>query len=200
MPLHDWTEEKGWDSVHFLWLAHLLPWIKPRLPANYRAFVGSVPALLLDSTGERPDMAVRQWYPETPAEPSSQQALPLASDAVLEEPDVEVATVTLDPQKAIFIATEGKMVAALELVSPRNKDQPSARSHYLYRYLSYLQEGAHLVLIDVLPRPRSFSFADALAAEVQIVQPRTPPPLPSPIASASPLPREADCWPSGAAR
>ncbi len=23
MPLHDWTDERGWDSVHPLWLTYL---------------------------------------------------------------------------------------------------------------------------------------------------------------------------------
>src|SRR5436190_23236234 len=32
MPLHDWTDERGWDSVHPLWLTYLLEWLRPRLP------------------------------------------------------------------------------------------------------------------------------------------------------------------------
>ena len=26
MPLHDWTDERGWDSVHPFWLAYLVEW------------------------------------------------------------------------------------------------------------------------------------------------------------------------------
>jgi hypothetical protein len=32
MPLHDWTDERGWDSVHPFWLAYLVEWLQPRLP------------------------------------------------------------------------------------------------------------------------------------------------------------------------
>lgn len=32
MPLHDWTEDRGWDSVHPLWLTYLIKWVQPRLP------------------------------------------------------------------------------------------------------------------------------------------------------------------------
>ena len=34
------------------------------------------------------------------------------------EPDEEVATITLDPQKSLFVTTSGKLVAAVELISP----------------------------------------------------------------------------------
>ena len=98
-------------------------------------------------------------------------------DASLEEPDIEAATLTLDPQTAIFVTTQNRMVAVVELISPRNKDRPSSRNYYLSRYLGYLQEGAHLLLVDVHPRPLNFSFADALAQELRIVQPPTPSPL-----------------------
>ena len=40
MPLHDWTDERGWDSVHPLWLTYLVEWVQPRLPEGYRAFLG----------------------------------------------------------------------------------------------------------------------------------------------------------------
>jgi hypothetical protein len=45
MPLHDWDDACGWDGVRHFWITHLFHWVKPRLPANYRAYVGSVPAL-----------------------------------------------------------------------------------------------------------------------------------------------------------
>ena len=43
MPLHDWTDRGGWEGVHHLWITELLRWVKPRLPAGYRAYIGSAP-------------------------------------------------------------------------------------------------------------------------------------------------------------
>ena len=40
MPLHDWSDDRGWDSVHFLWLAQLIDWVQPRLPGS-RAYAGA---------------------------------------------------------------------------------------------------------------------------------------------------------------
>ena len=45
MPLHDWDELTGWEGVHHFWITNLFHWIKPRLPPEYRAYVGSVPTL-----------------------------------------------------------------------------------------------------------------------------------------------------------
>ncbi len=173
MPLHDWSELSGWEGVHDIWIVELLRWIKPRLPRDYRAYLGSSPALAIGSAAERPDVAVRQWLPE----PVSQSPLsPSAQVSAEPEPDEEVATITLDPQTAVYVSAHGRLIAAVELISPRNKDRASARNVYLARYLSYLQEGAHLLLVDVHPRPYGYSFADRLAAELEIRQPTCPVP------------------------
>jgi hypothetical protein len=175
MPLHDWDERAGWEGVRHFWITHLFNWIKPRLPADYRAYVGSVPSLTVATPADCPDVVVRHWLPEPPVEPPPEPASTL--DATQEEPIVETATLTLDPQTALYVAYRGRLVAALELISPRNKDRPSARASYLGRYLSYLQEGAHLLLVDVHRRPLHFSFAEALEQELQIALPPLPPPL-----------------------
>ena len=59
MPLHDWSELSGWEGVHDIWIVELLRWIKPRLPPDYRAYVGSCPALAIGTAAERPDVAVK---------------------------------------------------------------------------------------------------------------------------------------------
>src|SRR4051794_18273127 len=68
MPLHDWTDERGWDSVHPLWLTYLLEYVQERLPEGYKAFLGGVPSLAVDSGHGKPDISVRQWGLESAAE------------------------------------------------------------------------------------------------------------------------------------
>ena len=94
------------------------------------------------------------------------------------EPHVELAVTTLDPSSPLYVEEEGKLVAALELVSPRNKDRPSARMSQTSRYASYLVSGINLMLIDVHHKPAGFSFADAIAQELETRRP----PLPAPMA------------------
>ena len=55
MPLHDWTDERGWDSVHPVRLTYLLEHVQERLPEGYKAFLGGVPSLTVDSGHGQPD-------------------------------------------------------------------------------------------------------------------------------------------------
>src|SRR5206468_7743177 len=169
MPLHDWTDERGWDSVHPFWLAYLVEWIQPRLPEGYKAFLGGVPALTVASGNGRPDVSVRQWGPAPEA---------VASGTGVLEPDLEAnVSFRLDPQMAVHIDFHGQLIAAIEVVSPRNKDRVSAKETYANRYLGYLRLGVHLMLVDVLPRPRGFSFADVIRDDLGLDLPPLPPPF-----------------------
>lgn len=176
MPLHDWTGRGDWPGVRHLWITELLRWVKPRLPRGYRAFIGSAPVMAVGAPAEKPDVSMRHWPEEAP----SGSAVPLAPPAearAAEQPDEEVAVARIDPETSILVESRGRLVAALELVSPRNKDRPVARAAYVARYLGYLLEGVHLLLMDVHRRPAGFSFADRIAEELQLRQPACPPPL-----------------------
>src|SRR5690242_15989237 len=150
MPLHDWTDRSGWEGVHHVWITELLRWVKPRLPEGYRAYIGSAPTIAVGAPSERPDVAVRQW-PEAPAAPARGNGAGGAAEA--DEPDEEIAVAALDPGKSLYVEVRGRLVAAVELISPRNKDRPLARTTYLARYVGYLLEGVHLLLVDVHRRP-----------------------------------------------
>jgi hypothetical protein len=129
MPLHEWTDERGWDSVHPFWLAYLVEWIQPRLPEGYRAFLGSVPALTVASGNGKPDVSVRKWEPRPPSEQ-------VTGDPGGFEPDLEASVaIRLDPQPAVHVDLHGRLIAAIELVSPRNKDRAHAKETYTSRYL-----------------------------------------------------------------
>ena len=175
MPLHDWSEQSGWEGVHHLWIAELLRWVKPRLPAGYRAYIGPAPTVAVGAPAEKPDVNVRRWPEERgPAEAPLPNPAPDAEPGA-EEPDEEIAVAAIDPGTALYVEAKGRLVAAVELVSPRNKDRPVSRTTYLTRYLGYLLEGVHLLLVDVHRRPLQFSFADRIAQELQMRQPPCPP-------------------------
>lgn len=185
MPLHDWADERGWDGVHLLWLGELVRWLRPRLPEAFRAYVGSVPALTVESTNGRPDLQVRRWQPEPPK--SAQE-----TTTTLLEPDLEgVANFRFDPHQAIHIDHHGCLVAAIELVSPRNKDRREAKEGYAARYLGYLRQGVHLLLIDLLPRPAGFSFVDVMGGALGLAIPATPPPSAVSFRVGAPVPSGA---------
>lgn len=171
MPLHDWRDDRGWNSLHIVWQTTLLAQLQERLPDGYRAYIGSVPALTIDAPNGRPDLNVRAWKPT--AAPGS----PVPAAAPDPFADEAVAVFELDPQTALHIDLHGQLIAAVEIVSPRNKDRPDFRERYTGRYFGYLRQSVHLLLIDILPRPIEFSFADAVAADLGIEQPPCPVPF-----------------------
>jgi hypothetical protein len=182
MPLHDWTDERGWDGVHLLWLSELVRWLRPRLPEVFRAYVGSVPALTVESSNGRRDLQIRRWQSEPPGPVQE-------SDTSLLEPDLEgIATFTFDPHQAIHIDHHGCLVAAIERVSPRNKNRREAKEGYSSRYLGYLRQGVHLLLIDLLPRPVGFSFLDVLRTALGLALPATPTPFAVSFRVGDPIP------------
>lgn len=198
IALHDWSDRPRWEGMHHLWITELLRWVKPRLPIGYRAYIGSAPLLAVYAPPDRPDVSVRSW---TSAEALMQHEPPLGetpTDPI--EPDEEIAVATLDPETAVYVERQGRLIAAVELISPRHKDRPIARSAYLARYLGYLLDVAHLVLIDVRRRPIGFSFADQIAAELHLQQPSVLPPMAVSYRVGEPAAAGGDSSQSGADR
>jgi hypothetical protein len=164
MPLHDWAALSGGDGVHQVWIVELLYWIKPRLPAGYRAYIGTTPTFAIGAPAEkRPDLGVR-----TVPQGNGPQPPATASGEVSEEPDQEIAVATLAQDKALFVEYQDRLIAAVERVWPRSKDRPSACAAYASNYAAYLLKGVHLLLVDVHRRPLRFSFADRIAEALQI--------------------------------
>jgi hypothetical protein len=177
MPLHDWTDQPGWEGVHIFWMTEIARWLKAHLPPGYRAFIGTSPLLAIDVAAVKPDVAV-QSGPTSEPPPSTNGDPPTAVGTVESlQPDLEIAVGTLQVHTSVLVEQAGRLVAAVELVSPRNKDRPAARAHYGTRYLSYLKNGVHLQLVDVHPRPLGFSFATLIAEALGIAPPPFAPPL-----------------------
>ena len=132
MPLHDWSDRPGWEGMHHLWITELLRWVKPRLPVGYRADIGSAPLLAVGAPADRPDVSVRSW---SPAEAMSQPGTPFGKQAPTAPSRTKRSPwPRLDPETAVYVERQGRLIAAVELISPRNKDLPIARSAYLARY------------------------------------------------------------------
>ena len=193
MLLRDWSGLPGWEGVLQIWMVELLYWLQPRLPAEYRAYLGTTPTFAIDAPAdERPDVGVR----DQPAE----QGVPSPAADAWQEPDEEVAVAALPGDKAVQVERAGRLVAAVELVSPRNKDRPSACAAYANGYAGYLLKGVHLLLVDIHRLPAWFSFADRIAEELEFEQPPCPSPFAVSTASASRLPRADVFSPSGVDR
>src|SRR5438132_11433077 len=103
MPLHDWAALPGWQGIHQVWIVELLYWIQPRLPAGYRAYIGTTPTFAIGAPGEeRPAAGVRDWPKENGPQAPAGGAATRAPQTASEEPDQEIAAATLDGDKALL--------------------------------------------------------------------------------------------------
>ncbi len=164
----EWTAR--WEGVHQIWMVELLYWLQPRLPAEYRAYIGTTPMFAIDVPADaRPDVGVR----DQPAE----EGVPSPAADAWQEPDEELAVAAIPEDKAVPVERAGRLVAAVELVSPCNKDRPSACAAYASGYVGYLLKGVHLLVVDVHRLPLRFSFAEWIAEELEFEQTPCPPPV-----------------------
>jgi len=103
MPLHDWTDERGWDDVHPLWMTYLLEYVQEGIPEGYKVFLGGLPALTAFPGRGEPDARVREYGPQLVVEP-------VTSGTGALEPDLEAnVTFRLDPQRAVHIDFHGQL-------------------------------------------------------------------------------------------
>jgi hypothetical protein len=80
--------------------------------------------------------------------------------------------------RVIDAESGGKVAAAIELVSPRNKDRPAARRAFAGKCAGLLMEGVGVVIVDVVTA-RAFNLHDELmhlmeGAEPALFPPDTP--------------------------
>ncbi len=197
MPLRDHfhpplSEERHWEALHSKWAnvlvdelnETLLPdgyFAEPHVHMGARVEIDAA-AFEGPAAGDRPAhdgttavLPVRAWAPPAPT-----LVMPAAYPDAFE---VQV------------IATEGgpRLVAAVELVSPANKDRPEHRRAFAVKCASYLGQGVGLIVVDVVTSRAAVNLHDEIARSS----------CPTAIPSFSPPPRRCTrppIAPSGASR
>ncbi len=172
MPLHDWSERAEWEGVHIYWMGDIAQWLKPRLPKGYRPVIATSPFAHVGVSLGKPDVSVLNTSPAAPQE-ALEESTAIGDDM---QPDFETIATTLEEDHTLLIQKENRLVAAIEIVSPANKDRPERRDQYSSRYLGYIRAGVHLLLIDVHSRPFQFSFPQRIATELKLDRPALPTP------------------------
>jgi len=151
MPLRDHfrgelSDRRHWESFHSLWTAAITGRLNEKvLPENYFA-----EAQVKLSRRVEVDVATIHETPSTPvAETNGGVAVQTWAP-----PTVGLlipATFPDDIELQIFHSQGGpNLVAAIELISPGNKDRPETRRAFAAKCAGYLQRGIGLVIIDVV--------------------------------------------------
>lgn len=160
MPLLDhfrppWSVQRPWEGFHGAWAANIAFHLNSGLlPADYFAMpllevAGRVEvdvAAFTDPTAPGPTTPA-VWAPPPPV-----VSLPL--DAAGESFEVQVSRNFGGPQ----------LRAAIELVSPANKDRPAARRAFAAKCAAHLRRGVSVVIVDVVTDRSANLHADILSA------------------------------------
>jgi hypothetical protein len=167
MPLRDHfrpplDHQHSWEGFHGQWPAVIVQHLRKRLPAGYiaepRVHYGSQveidvatfehddapPSTTSDSNG---GVAVAVWAPATPS--------------------VAVATMLPDYDEyevRIYDVQRGRqLVAAIEIVSPANKDRPEHRNAFVAKCAALLQNGVAVSIVDLVTVRHFNLYTDLLA-------------------------------------
>ena len=201
MPLLDHfhpplSSERRWESFHSSWATRLADALTERwLPANYiaeeHAHLG--PSVEIDvATFERATSAsaeasggVATAVPQVWAPPIADGVLP----AVFPE-TFEVRVLSTD--------TGPKLVAAIELISPGNKDRPAERRAFAIKCASYLYQGISVIIVDIVTNRRANLHNEILRVMETSTEMSLPPESSLYAAAYQPLRRgqadEIDVW------
>ncbi|WP_089936929.1 DUF4058 family protein [Candidatus Entotheonella palauensis] len=153
---------RHWHAFHNAWATYIASDLNRLLPAGYFAephvqFGVEIDVAAFDETVvlQAPDEAgeLPVWHPSAP---TLTVPFPQATDTV---------------EILLFQHVEGPvLVGAVELISPANKDRPSHCDAFVAKCETYLQQGAGLVIVDVVTA-RQANLHDALLARLAAVAP-----------------------------
>jgi hypothetical protein len=146
--------ERRWESFHSSWATRLADALTERwLPPDYIAeehvhFGASVEIDVATFTrAEReaaphPQTAVATVVPRAWTPPTAHAVLPAVFPETFE---VRILSTEAGP----------KLVAAIELVSPGNKDRPLARRAFAMKCAGYLVQGISVIIVDIVTSRRA---------------------------------------------
>jgi hypothetical protein len=145
MPIQDHfsTEARqfgSWEGLHSAWLVSLTRNLNRRwLPEGYRA----EPQKAFGPNFDTDVGIVKEPGVIYEASPGARTYQAPHPDATLNAAFAPHARVRID-------GPDGRLVAAIEFVSPGNKDQPRTRDAFVGKIEAYLQSGVNLAIVDVV--------------------------------------------------
>jgi hypothetical protein len=166
MPLLDHfhpplSAERRWESFHSSWATRIADalterWLPPDYIAEEHVHLG--PSVEIDvATFERTGSATAAEGGGTVATVGPKVWAPPAADGVL--PAVFPETFEV---RVLSTDTGPRLVAAIELISPSNKDRPAERRAFAIKCASYLYQGISVIIVDIVTNRRANLHNDIL--------------------------------------
>jgi hypothetical protein len=174
MPLRDHfhpplSTERRWESFHAAWLGSLADALNRDLPPGYFAeeqtHAGASVEIDVGTFEGEAGVGRNGGVATLPAAVWSPPRAAFTLPAVFAD-DFEV--------RVLDTRAGPRLVAALELVSPANKDRAEARRAFVSKCAGYLSQGVHVLVIDIVTERAANlhnALLDALQAPAALRQP-----------------------------
>ena len=162
MPLRDHfhpplTKHFKWEAVHAAWPTLIVIDLNKRLPERYvaapRVYLGT--AFEIDVGTTESDRPSSSSIDEFHSPDSNGDDAGGVATAIWAPPKPTLAIATEMPEQdeyevQIFDEEESRIVAAIEIVSPSNKDRPKHRRSFTAKCATLLQRGVSVSIIDLV--------------------------------------------------
>ncbi len=171
---------RHWVSFHTSWASCIADALNRILPADYfaEAQVHAWPRIEVD-------VATWNEFPSSGGVATLQRTTPVLAPADLTLP----ATFPAEFGVNVFETSGGPtLVAAIELVSPGNKDRDESRRAFAAKCATYLQRAIGLIVVDAVTNRSSRPFVELMA----LVYPNQPVPVLEPLTAVSYRPVRVD--------
>jgi Protein of unknown function (DUF4058) len=166
MPLRDHfrspvNDTHSWDEVHGGWPMEMVRDLKTILPAGFRA----APKVYLGSSHEVDVSAYELRERAEEAGNNSGNGGTATLTALLPTYTVEADLADQDEYEVRIYDTERqrRLVAAIEIVSPSNKDRPETRDLFVGKVAALLQQDVCVSLVDLVSVRQANLYAELLA-------------------------------------
>jgi hypothetical protein len=160
MPLRDHfrspvNDTHSWDEVHGQWPGEIVRDLRNVLPPGFRA----APNVHLGSAFEV-DVTTYESATAPEADESSASTVTALSPTLTVEADLSEQD---EYEVRIYDSEHGRiLVAAIEIVSPSNKDRPSTREVFIGKLATLLQQGVCVSIVDLVSVREANLYAELL--------------------------------------
>jgi Protein of unknown function (DUF4058) len=166
MPLHDHfhppvLKMRHWSEMHGQWPAEIVRTLNISLPEGFH----SGPRVYLGSSFEV-DISVsrEEWIGDDDYSNATTDSA--AALVTIPKPLTQVVDLTGPDEYEVRIYDDSydrTLVAAIEIISPSNKDRPDTRMKFNSKVAALLREGVCVSIVDIITTPQANVYSDLMA-------------------------------------
>ena len=166
MPLRDHfhsplDDRRSWDELHGMWPATIVRFLRPRLPEGYivgpNVHLGSLVEIDV-GTFEDDEVLLGARDSGNGGVATAAWAPPAPSGAITVEPPGDTYEV-----RVYDLRRARQLVAAVEIVSPSNKDRPATRDKIVGKCAAMLGAGVSVSIVDIVTDRNANLYAELMA-------------------------------------